>query len=49
MKENVNNCGRYCAMRCNFKNLSLEEFKKMITNDKYDYDAMVTLLCLLFE
>ncbi len=49
MKEDINTCGRWCAMRCNFKDLSLEEFKKMMTNDKYDYDSMVTLLCLLFE
>ena len=43
-KLGVNTCGRHCALRMLLKHLSLEQYKKLLTTKKYDYDFMVTLL-----
>lgn len=46
--DGINTCGRYCALRVLLKNLSLEQFKKVLTNPKYDSDFLVTALTELF-
>jgi hypothetical protein len=49
LKKDINTCGRWCALRVNFKFLPLEEFKKLVTNDKFTPDETVTLMSLAFE
>lgn len=43
-KKGINTCGRHCALRIILKNYSLEQYKKFLTNKKYDPDFMVTVL-----
>ncbi len=40
----VNTCGRWCALRIILKNYTLDQFKKVVSSPKYDYDYMVTLI-----
>lgn len=48
MLEDVNTCGRYCALRVKFRALSMKEFNKMLTGNKhYDADMWVSALTLL--
>ncbi len=43
-KKGINTCGRWCALRVILKNYSLEQFKKVVTSGKKDYDFMVTII-----
>ena len=49
IKEDVNTCGRYCALRVRFKNLSMLKFNNLFLNNKcYDSDfwaSALTILC----
>lgn len=39
----INTCGRWCALRVICRKYSLEQFKQLVTDKKYDPDFMVTL------
>lgn len=46
--EDVNTCGRYCALRIKFKDASLEKFNNLLTKNKcYNSDFWVSALTLL--
>ena len=42
-KRGINTCGRHCAMRIILKDYTLEQYKQIMTNKKYDPDFLVTL------
>lgn len=47
-KEHVNTCGRWVALRIRFKDVSLEKFIDLFTNNKcYDGDFWVSAMTLL--
>lgn len=43
-KEGISTCGRWCALRVILKNMSLDDFKKLVTYKNYSTDYIVTLL-----
>lgn len=42
--KGVSTCGRHTAMRLILRDLSLDEYKKFMTNRKYSPDELVTIL-----
>lgn len=48
--RNIKSCGRHCAIRLVFRNLSLEEYKNMLdllcNKFKINYDQLVTLFTM---
>lgn len=48
MLEDVNTCGRYCALRVRFRDSSMEKFNGLLKDNKhYEPDMWVTALTLL--
>jgi len=48
--KDVNTCGRHCAIRAKFKDLSLSEYCKMMKDNKYyDPDLWVTALTITYS
>tara|TARA_R110000772_G_scaffold105988_2_gene207827 strand:+ start:1303 stop:1851 length:549 start_codon:yes stop_codon:yes gene_type:complete len=46
-KTHVNTCGRFCATRLKMRDTSEEEFKKLLTKNKYyDADFWITVLTM---
>jgi len=45
--ENTNTCGRWCAIRCLLKRLSIQEFVPLFIDQKLPPDAYVTLMTLV--
>ena len=43
----VNTCGRWVAIRLQFKNLNHEQFHKLFTNNKLDNDIIITYLTFM--
>jgi hypothetical protein len=43
----TNTCGRWCAMRCLLKRLSIEEFVPLFVGQKLPPDAYVTLMTMV--
>ena len=47
-KEHVNTCGRYCALRIRFKDISISKFIDLLTKNKYyNSDFWASALTLL--
>ena len=47
-KEHVNTCGRYCALRIRFKDVSINKFIELFTKNKYyNSDFWVSAMTLL--
>lgn len=43
-KEDINTCGRYCVLRLNYRNISLESFNRLLTQNKaYTSDFWVSI------
>jgi len=48
IKEDVNTCGRYCALRIRLRDTTLEKFNNLLTTNKcYDADFWVSALTIL--
>tara|TARA_Y100001938_G_scaffold151068_1_gene245647 strand:- start:3054 stop:3593 length:540 start_codon:yes stop_codon:yes gene_type:complete len=48
MRKNINDCGRHCAVRCRFANVSLKNYTKFIgNNNKMSADDLVTIMTML--
>jgi hypothetical protein len=46
--EDINTCGRYCALRIKFKDIEMSRFNDLLTkNDNYDPDFWVSVLTFL--
>lgn len=49
MLKDVNTCGRYCALRVRFKDITMKKFNTLLTNNKYYHPdfwvSALTLLC----
>ena len=46
LKNGVNTCGKWCCTRCQFNNISEDEFAKLMRSTDYTPDELV---CLLYE
>ena len=47
-KQHINTCGRYCALRIRFKDVSINKFIDLLTKNKsYDADFWASALTLL--
>jgi hypothetical protein len=46
MKDGINTCGKHVACRIRFKYLDLNQYAKLMLNQKQTPDEIVTMLCL---
>lgn len=47
-KSDINTCGRYCAVRCRLKGLSMAQFQALLTKQKLQPDMIVSYLTVLY-
>lgn len=47
--HDVATCGRYAALRVRFRDLSADQFVKMLTDKRIDTDDLVTLMTVMFS
>lgn len=46
--EDINTCGRYCALRVRFRDISMSKFNKLLTDNKhYHPDLWVSVLTMM--
>jgi hypothetical protein len=47
LKDGINTCGKHSAIRCRFRYLNIEEYKKLMMGQSQDPDYLVTILTFI--
>lgn len=47
LKDGINTCGKHASIRCRFRYLNLDEYKKLMLNQSNDPDYLVSILTFI--
>lgn len=47
LKDGINTCGKHSAIRCRFRYLTIEQYKKLMLGQSQDPDYLVTILTFI--